>query len=643
MAMTRESMAEDSNASATAEKPRRISLSLALVAVGAFELWGLLRYFPIASWLSSNPFYTNSYAMHFARGLLGEASMTRHFRLWSYSPYLMAGYPAGTRTEPMGDALAMLFWIGHPIATEAILYKLFVIGMLLTAPIVMAFAARWLGLDWRVATISGALGVLGLFNLPGVLMIRAGMFGFLSASFLSVGWGAFLYRTIERGGWWRFVALALSGGALTYFHPLTPILMVPPALAGLIESHRSRRFLAIAASLAAAFAISLEWLVPMLLTLSIGVHFSEWWQSPRTLLGGLGDLFKASLPFPPIVVAAAALYGFRQSNVHQRFAQIWIAATIAFATLAYFGSSISSLETIAPGRFQTSFYFYSVPFAAVGIHRGWNNLRAMNPTWRPIARFVVLAAAAYFMLVSVASVWVETTVYGPIATTLPSQADEIAGWIAAHDHNSRLMLEAGWTRNKFGAVQLPYFGADLGLLWASRSGVQLVGGSPTEDFSTFSFVDFGNGKAFGKLLSQLPSDQFRRQLEIYSVSAVIAWSPDAKQYLAQVEDLNLARESFPFSLYEVAGPHNFFVEGTADSVTATQDCISIKQARPGHLVLKYHYFRTLRASPPMRVSSVSIDNGDPNPFIAIDNNTIRDIQIYNAGFTGRGRAATACR
>ena len=84
---------------------------------------------------------------------IGEVALARHFRLWSYSPNLMAGYPAGTRTEPMGAAPAVWFWICGGFFHElspgqaAVLYKLLVFGLLAAVPPAMALAALWFGFD----------------------------------------------------------------------------------------------------------------------------------------------------------------------------------------------------------------------------------------------------------------------------------------------------------------------------------------------------------------------------------------------------------------------------------------------------------------------------------------------------------------
>lgn len=628
---------------------RRRNICLAMLAVVcALELCGLSRFFPPSELFNTRPFYTDSYALHFARGLISDASLVRHFRLWSYSPNLMAGYPAGTRTEPMGHAAALWFWLcGGFFHIEspgqaAILYKLLVAGLLAAAAPATALAALWLGFGWEVALLSAVLGVLGLFNYPGIVMTRAGMFGFLSASYLCVAWGALLYRTLEAGRTWRFALLAAAGSAITYLHPLSAFMLAPPAVAGLAIARGTRRG-ALAAALAASFILSLGWVGPLLMTLRIGVHFANWWQSPATVIGGLRSVFQFRLPFPPLLIAAAAVYGAWSAPVKRNFKAVWMAAVLCFAMLAYFGSLAYTLTDIEPLRMEAPFYFFALPFAAFGARRAWSVLGRTSAAWQVVMKGSAVAFLAYCMLVSLASIWLETHVHGPIATSPPPEAAEIESWIKRTGTDSRLVLESGWSIANNGEVRPFYFNADLTLLWTLEYGREVIGGSPSEGFSTFSFVDFGHGVAFGRPLNQWTPQELRKQLDIYNVGELILWSDDAKNYISQVPDVKLLLERDPYALYGVEGVRSYLLAGDAAAVTATQDCIEIKDAKPGRVILKYHYFPTLRASPPIRLTPTPVGNGDPNPFIQIDNDAKRNIRIYNAGFTGLGRPREACR
>jgi hypothetical protein len=628
----------------------RASRAVAIATIAALtliQLGGLTRYFPIDSWSDRHPFYTNSYALHFARSWLSSRAMARHFRLWSYSPILMAGYPAGTRTEPMGNAVALWFWLCSGFSTvrwlgrAAVLYKMFVIGVLVCVPAAAASTAFWLGMDWSIAAISAALGVFGTFNYPGLLMIRAGMFAFFTASFLCAAWSALLYDSLGRGPA-RQVAVAVSGGLLTYLHPLTALLLIP-GLIGCFAECRSRRLLwSLAATLAAAFVISLGWLWPLLMTWNIGVHFANWWRTTGTVNGGLAAFFRWRLPFPPIAVAAAAAYGAVRTPLRTGFRISWLAAILGFGWLAYFGSELGALANLEPGRFEVPFFSFAAPLAACGIRDGWHWLGQIRTPIRQLSKSGAIVVVAFFALVSFASLWLETEAHGPITTTLPDQAQEIWQWMEASEHDSRMLMESGWTVDENGGVIAPYFNSDIGMLWAIESNRELIGASPSEGFTSFRFTDMGNGIVFGKPLARLSQVEFRAELETYNVGSLIVWSAEPKKYLNRVDGLVPLQRSEPYALYGVAGSHTFLMAGKAGSVSADQDCIRLKAAEPGRLILKYHYFKTLRTAPPIAMSPAPIGNGDPIPFIAIDNDVRRDIRVYNAGFSGWGSAASAC-
>ena len=627
--------------------PRAVAIAT-IAALSAIQLGGLTRYFPIDSWTDRHPLYTDSYALHFARSLLSSRAMARHLRLWSYNPILMAGYPAGTRTEPMGDAVGLWFWLCSGFSTvrwvgrAAVLYKMFVIGILACVPAAAASTAVWLGFDWSIAAISAALGVFGTFNYPGLLMIRAGMFAFFAASFLCAAWSALLYDSLDRG-LSRRVAVAISGGLLTYLHPLSVLLLMPASIGCLAECRSRKGLVSLAATLAAAFAISLGWLWPLLMTWSIGAHFANWWRTPGSVSGGLAAFFRWRLPFPPIAVAAAAAYGGVRAPLRKGFRIAWLAAVLGFGVFAYFGSELGALANLEPGRFEVPFFSFAAPLAAYAIGDGWHGLGQIRSPIRQLGKSSAMVVGVFFALVSFASLWLETAAHGPITTTLPDQAQEIWQWMEASEHDSRMVMESGWNVDENGGVVAPYFNSDIGMLWAIESNREIIGASPSEGFTAFSFTDLGNGVGFGRPLPRLSPDQFRSELETYNVGSLIAWSAEAKEYLDRVAGLVPLQRSDPYALYGVAGSHTFLMSGKAGSVSADQDCIRIKAADPGRLVLKYHYFKTLRTEPPIAMRPAPLGNGDPIPFIAIDNDVRRDIWVYNAGFSGWGSAAAACQ
>jgi hypothetical protein len=320
----------------------------------------------------------------------------------------------------------------------------------------------------------------------------------------------------------------------------------------------------------------------------------------------------------------------------------WLAAILGFGVLAYFGSELGVFANLEPGRFEVPFFSFAAPLAAYGIRDGWLWLGQIRTPMRQLSKTFAIVVVVFFALVSVASLWLETAAHGPITTTLPDQAQEIWQWLEASEHDSRMVMESGWTVDENGGFVAPYFSSDIGMLWAIESNRELIGASPSEGFTSFSFSDVGNGVGFGKPLPSLSPAEFRTELETYNVGSLIAWSTQTKEYLDRVAELVPLQRSDPYILYGVAGSHTFLLAGKAGSVSADQDCIWIKAAEPGRLILKYHYFKTLRTDPPIAMSPVPIGNGDPIPFIAIDNDVRRNIRVYNGGFSGWGSAAGAC-
>jgi len=620
--------------------PGRAGTAAILVLISALQIWGIAHYFPSHSWLGPQPFYTNSYALHYARGLRQAESIATHARLWSYSPALMGGYPAGTYTEPMGAAVGPWLVLAGFI-DPAVAYKCLVIGLLALAPFAVAIACWLLELGTNVCLVAAILGAMGIFTAPGIAMIRSGMFLFLAACYLCLALGAFMFRCARSGGTTSFVMLGLVGGAITYLHSLTPALLALPALGALLETiDRPRRAAALMASFAAIFLIALGWFGPILETLDLGVHFSNWWNTPAGFFPALKELLSASLNLPPLVVLAIMLYGVATVRV-SRWCKISLSAgALIFFVLGYFGSSIPKADVVEPARFGPAFYYFAAPFVAAGVLALWRTFGAF-PRWlRYFSRSLALVAIAFYAWIPFFLVDYDLHHHDAMMVELPNQADELERWIAESDPDSRMLLESGWTMRKSQLI-LPYFGADLSLLWAIENGRELIGGSPSEGFSVYRFADLGNGIAFGKTLEDWPTDQFVKQLEIYNVGGVILWSARAKQYFANLPGVHLLEQSDPFELYGVSGTRTFLREGRAASIRAYEDCIQIRKAQPGRLVLKYHYFRTLRTQPNLPLQAIEAGNGDPVPFIAIVNNAARDIVVYNAGFLGLDRPSCA--
>jgi hypothetical protein len=346
-------------------------------------------------------------------------------------------------------------------------------------------------------------------------------------------------------------------------------------------------------------------------------------------------MFSDRLIAPPLLVVALAIAGAISAPVKFAYKSALAGAILIFVLMAYFGSRVAALDNIEPGRFEAPFYFYAVPFAAMAIRRLW--IRFGRLQLHRAARILLLTIAALFVLGTMRLVNLDLRFHGSIAATLPPRAAELDDWVAKSDPNARLIVEAGWsiTDNQ---LKLPYFGADLGALWAATSGHQLIGASPSEGFTKFSFTTFDQDHAFGRPVQSWNPAELRKQLDIYNVGAAILWSDAAKQLFDSMPDAHVAAHvatnDGQFALYTIAGTRSFIAQGSAKAVRARPDCIQVTGAASGRMVLKYHYFRTLRVSPPIPIGPAATGNDDPIPFIELRNTASQDLKIYNGGFLG---------
>src|SRR5262249_27792006 len=207
-------------------------------------------------------------------------------------------------------------------------------------------------------------------------------------------------------------------------HPLTAFLLIPASIGCLAECRTGKRLLSVAATLAAAFMISLGWLWPLLMTRDLAVHFAHWWKTPGTLSGSLSAFFRLRFPFPPIAVAAAAAYGGVRAPLRKRFLSSWLAAILVFGVVAYFGSGLGALANLEPGRFEVPFFSFAAPLAAYGIRDGWDWLGQIRTPMRQLSKSLAIAAGGVFALVSFACLWVRTGGHGPVPRTPPATAPE---------------------------------------------------------------------------------------------------------------------------------------------------------------------------------------------------------------------------
>jgi hypothetical protein len=171
-----------------------------------------------------------------------------------------------------------------------------------------------------------------------------------------------------------------------------------------------------------------------------------------------------------------------------------------------------------------------------------------------------------------------------------------------------------------------------------------VGGQTPTDFLNTRFSNFydnyiffdrrirGFPIAFGQPLSAFTEKQFAAELDLYNVGTIAAQTTATRRALNHFTSL-LAPSGWEgeFKTYTVRLPHSWFVKG-GGTLDFDYDRLSIRDATPGVIILKFHWLPMLTVAPPVRLQPVYLGR-DPVPFIFIDNRAgERRIDVVNGGF-----------
>jgi hypothetical protein len=114
-------------------------------------------------------------------------------------------------------------------------------------------------------------------------------------------------------------------------------------------------------------------------------------------------------------------------------------------------------------------------------------------------------------------------------------------------------------------------------------------------------------------------DDFIRYARIYRPSAILCWTPHARQFCqSNPELIQVIEDEGTLLLARVVGFGGEAIEGTA-KVEARPGRLTIREMTPGvdgSVVLRYHSVPCLRTSPPIASDPVLLED-DPVPFIRL--------------------------
>lgn len=640
----------DAGGGAPPGRRRRLVVALCFLGVLVLHLALLLYFAPPKVVFSREPVMSIDYALHYYQVDRAQRALTGWGRLWSYDPLLLAGQPAGA-IEDLSSRTLELFVVGlHKLGVpRGLAFNLYILLVHLLVPFLGYLAARLFELRPLQAVAVALLWVLlWFFDSTLHWFWYCGMISWVAASCLGMVFLGLWYQLIRRRRrwlWWIVIAL---GAGLPLLHPFAALGL---AVLGLPLYLRELRklpalyHLGLLATLAAAVAANLFWLVPALKLRHYVMDTSSFLRPQlHYLFWDFFDLLKSIVEtgyggvrtFFRFLCLVGALYAFLAWRKEKDPRLLPLGVLVGGALLiAYGGGHLWAVQQVQPYRFVV-----------------WAALAAAIPAVVALSGLLVPAKLAALprhaklllvLLVVLALPRLGTHVFyfmpgalpdpptPPAGTTIPDAHPEpllggfgpkpvalahagidpisvkVRDWLVAHASGKGRVLVENWT---------------LGEYLASHTRLPIIGGLYERnvhhmDAHLFRWHRDGN----------VPVEKLREYFERYAVQYVVVtkfmplleWKKTLLQFRVLVNNVRI---------YETKVPARYFLRGEGRIAAQDLNLIRAEDVRGPEAVLRFHFMETLRCRPGCRVERFPVA-GDRVGFIRVPDPP-RRFELYNS-------------
>jgi hypothetical protein len=598
--------------------------------VGAFiacHVIATLYFFPPEDILNDRPVLTLDHAVHFYEVERGKDVFWNSFRLDAYDPFFLAGYPGGVVFEI--DTVGVGLWCALlRFIDTARSFKLFILLAHLLAAVTIYAGCRRLRFDPEESAF-GALAFLAYWQWgrPYAGDFRyAGMFAYLFVCHLSL-YIAGLFESFLGGE--RVVRFYVLGALAFLIHPTAAVLLPVPFVALYLAERRRRprreggrgagKPIAVkfAGWCLVVLVVNAFWLVPFFRYLHIKTASESFFQIDG--IRGLLTLLIKPGNFPALALLVLAAIGCGTLARRGRGAEAVApaASSIFLLFIAGFGTRLPLIDQMEPGRFIVPAFVFMAPLAGAGVRcivEIARMSRAMPRVFRrarSAVALLLLACIPVFGLVESRAFYRHT-----LSTTMTSEVTRAIEAVRANaDRSGRLMIEDGpaWA---YGDSHLPS-------MFPLFTGIEQIGGPYPFMFIEHAFATFQNRMTMGMPLREMRADTLLGYIDLYNIRWILTATPESASYIRDLPYAKPLWASEPFALYGVAAPYSGFAFEPGVMVRSSYDSLRVSVAvragldPPKSLILKYHWDKGLRVSPPCRISPVKRLR-DPVPFILLD-------------------------
>ncbi|HET6349061.1 MAG TPA: hypothetical protein VFH88_08260 [Candidatus Krumholzibacteria bacterium] len=588
-----------------------------LYMLAGIHVAATLFFFPTGQLFDPRPIVTTDHAVHYAQALRARQVFWHSLRLDCYSPYFMAGYPAGSVFD-LDMKGAELFAALIPLHTATALKIFILVAYLSMLPSVYR-GARMLGFDLDEALL-GVMLLLAYWHWgrPYASDFRfVGMFSFVFATHAAIYVTGLVRRFVdgERGR-----SLFVLGPVAFLVHVLSAVMAAIPIGTVLFADRRRltrrRCELLFLWALVVIFVNGL-WILPLIRFLPDKTPTEAYYQ-----LHGLRHM--AHLLFHPtgavalgVLVLAVVGAGRLQSERRDSVGAPLLVACVVMLAFAAFGVNLPGVNQLEPGRFLFSAIVFATPLAGTGL--AWLTRRAaeyLNSRGAARLRTAVYVSLALAPL-PLAMLDAKAYYHHSLTVHLPARVEALRSVVLANVRGEgRLMIEEGGPR--------AYDGFFLPALLPWQTHIEQIGGPYPNVPLIHHRITFDQTSLLGHPLDAWTPARLSYRLGFLRVRWVVSATPAGGRLAAKIPGASLKWADGPLRFWELPLPD------LRPPVRAEIDHVSARiPVGSPPVVLPYHWMDGLKTSNGNEIVPVLRDD-DPVPYVCVRETRSTPVEIRYA-------------
>jgi len=615
-----------------------------LVLIFLITAFSITLFFQPIDIFSNSPIYTDDYSMHLSHCLTTKRFLLSSGKCWGYDPFFLAGFPHGALVNADNKAWELLFFILSPLLGEGCAFKLYLILLLLSYPLLIYLSARNFSLS-REHGLLAALMALLLFHLSlAVDFMSWGMVSFVWVSFLSLYLLSLFYTLFHHFTWKRYLLTTLLSSLVLLMHILSPLLLVPPLLILYVCHFKTltpRHHLSLALMALIVLSLNSYWLIPVTqffqdkttrpenyrFTLQIenvleplNVYIRQTQSILHRKTPALNNTFMDALL---LLFSLAGFFGWWKEGKQKLSLSLLGGIFFLFAT-AYYGSHTAVFPQLQPQRFTLPLNLFLLLPASAGLGVLLRTLfrgKGVLETAFILSLITVLLVQPVFKPLK--------TVYGyqlyQLSCEFPAPLRELLNWLAhATTREGRILIEDSECDTEH-----QYYGAHFPALFPEYLKREYLCGPRPLYPIKHSYASFTAGVLFEKKVEDYSLEELKLHFDLYNIKWIVCWSEESKKVFSQFPGYILKlKEIDKFSIYQVNRESSFFLKGKG-VVKSDYNRLELSHVVPqdSEVIISYHWMKYFKTNPARKLERVFVGD-DPIGFIRIVDPP-RSIVIYN--------------